>query len=64
MDDGDEPAIVAERGRGPAAEPLQVVQLGGYIYPYYSTVGAGTAGYPLMDSQTCPNFSTSNPFSL
>jgi uncharacterized protein (TIGR03437 family) len=44
----------------PDGSNIQIAQLGGYIYPYYSTVGAGTAGYPLMDSQNCPSFSSSN----
>ncbi len=39
---------------------VQVVQLLSPLYVYYSTVGAGTAGLPLMDSQACPAFDPSN----
>ena len=31
-----------------------VVQVLAPLYAYYSTVGSGTAGYPLADSQGCP----------
>ena len=37
-----------------------VVQLMGNLYGYYTTVGAGTAGYPLMDSQTISGFDPTN----
>ena len=37
-----------------------IAQLLSPLYVYYSSVGAGTAGYPLMDSQVCPNFDPSN----
>jgi uncharacterized protein (TIGR03437 family) len=30
-----------------------IVQLGADLYAYYSTVGAGTAGLPLFDTQNC-----------
>jgi uncharacterized protein (TIGR03437 family) len=39
---------------------VSVVQLLSPLYVYYSSVGAGTAGYPLMDSQNCPAFDTAN----
>jgi len=34
--------------------PLPVVQLWSPLYAYYNTVGAITAGYPIMDTQNCP----------
>ena len=39
---------------------ISVIQLLSPLYVYYSSVGAGTAGYPLMDSQNCPPFDTAN----
>lgn len=39
---------------------ISVVQILSPLYVYYSTVGATTAGYPLMDSQLCPPFDTAN----
>jgi len=44
----------------PDGSVIEIAQLMGYIYPYYSTVGASTAGYPLMDSQNCPPFDPAN----
>ena len=37
-----------------------VVQLWAGVYAYYSSVGATTAGYPLMDTQPCPPFDLVN----
>ena len=37
-----------------------VVQLGAGVYGYYASVGATTAGYPLMDTQSCPFFDLVN----
>ncbi|MBZ5626251.1 MAG: hypothetical protein LAQ69_47340 [Acidobacteriia bacterium] len=39
---------------------ISVVQILSPLYVYYSTVGATTAGYPLMDSQNCPFFDPAN----
>lgn len=44
----------------PDGSVVQVVQLLSPLYVYYSSVGAGTAGYPLMDSQNCPAFDPAN----
>jgi uncharacterized protein (TIGR03437 family) len=37
-----------------------VVQLWAGVYAYYNSVGATTAGYPLMDTQNCPFFDNAN----
>ena len=37
-----------------------VVQLWAGVYAYYTSVGATTAGYPLMDTQPCAPFDTVN----
>jgi uncharacterized protein (TIGR03437 family) len=37
-----------------------VVQLWAGVYAYYTSVGATTAGYPLMDTQNCPFFQVGN----
>jgi uncharacterized protein (TIGR03437 family) len=37
-----------------------VVQLWAGVYAYYTSVGATTAGYPLMDTQNCPFFDVAN----
>ena len=37
-----------------------VVQLMSDVYAYYTSVGANTAGYPLMDSQACAPFDMVN----
>ncbi len=37
---------------------IQVVQIYSLLYAYYTSVGAGTAGLPLMDTQVCPQFTT------
>jgi uncharacterized protein (TIGR03437 family) len=37
-----------------------VVQLWAGVYAYYTSVGATTAGYPLMDTQTCAFFDVAN----
>ncbi len=37
-----------------------VVQLWAGEYAYYSSVGATTAGYPMMDTQNCPFFDLGN----
>jgi uncharacterized protein (TIGR03437 family) len=37
-----------------------VVQLWAGVYGYYTSVGAATAGYPLMDTQPCANFDMVN----
>jgi uncharacterized protein (TIGR03437 family) len=37
-----------------------VVQLWAGVYAYYTSVGVTTAGYPLMDTQSCPFFDVSN----
>ena len=40
--------------------PVGVVQLLANLYAYYTSVGAGTAGLPLMDTQNCPFFDPAN----
>src|SRR5438270_7414615 len=37
-----------------------VYQLYADLYGYYSSVGVTTAGYPTMDTQTCPFFDPNN----
>ncbi len=39
---------------------IVIVQLLGDIYTYYTSVGAATAGLPLMDTQSCPAFDPAN----
>ena len=39
---------------------LGIVQLFADLYAYYSTVGAGTAGLPLYDTQSCPVIDQTN----
>src|SRR5215472_2845652 len=39
---------------------VSIVQLGADLYAYYATVGAGTAGLPLFDSQSCPVIDQTN----
>jgi len=43
-----------------ATDVSTVVQLWAGVYAYYTSVGVTTAGYPLMDTQTCPYFDTVN----
>jgi len=44
----------------PDGTATPVVQLFSPLYVYYSSVGAGTAGYPLSDSLICPPFDPVN----
>ncbi|SPE30735.1 Ig domain protein, group 2 domain protein [Candidatus Sulfopaludibacter sp. SbA6] len=44
----------------PTVNTTSVVQLLGNLYGYYTSVGAATAGYPLMDSQTISGFDPNN----
>jgi len=39
---------------------VNVVQFPPELYSFYSSTGANTAGYPLMDTQLCPGFDTAN----
>ena len=41
-----------------------VVQLWAGVYAYYTSVGVTTAGYPLMDTQSCPFFDVSQHLHL
>ena len=44
----------------PADGAPLIFQLYGDLYGYYSTVGVNTAGYPTMDTQSCPFFDPNN----
>jgi uncharacterized protein (TIGR03437 family) len=44
----------------PADGTNTVVQLTADLYAYYATVGAGTAGLPLYDTQSCPVIDQTN----
>ena len=45
----------------PGGTVTSVVQLLGNLYTYYTSVGAGTAGYPLMDTQIGAGIGPANP---
>jgi len=50
--------VTADMATAPPQTP--VYQLLAPLYSFYSSTGVGTAGYPTMDTQTCPSFDPAN----
>ncbi len=48
----------ADMATAPPATPIY--QLLAPLYSFYTSTGVGTAGYPTMDTQTCPSFDPAN----